>query len=117
MVAADVIPFSACCEILTGITRLEPTLLLADESDAPPLPSGPQMTRRMGKSLAQLLTSRAVLIAVGLAGDGGGRGWMLWIGAVEARRRGGGIGPWGKGWFSLPGLFAVEEVPAVGNMS
>lgn len=34
----------------------------------------PQITRRIGKSLAQLLTKRAVLIALGLAGDGGGSG-------------------------------------------
>jgi hypothetical protein len=59
-----------------------------------PLPSAPQITRRMGKSFAQLLTSRAVLIAVGLAAVGGGRGWMFWIGAVDVRRRGGG-GPCG----------------------
>lgn len=39
-----------------------------------PLPSAPQITSRIGKSFAQLLTSRAVLIAVGLAAVGGGRG-------------------------------------------
>jgi len=55
-----------------------------------PLPSAPQITSRIGKSFAQLLTSRAVLIAVGLAAVGGGRGRMFWGGAVEARRRGGG---------------------------
>lgn len=55
-----------------------------------PLSSAPQITSRMGKSLAQLLTSRAVLIAVGLAAVGGGRGWMFWIGAVDVRWRGGG---------------------------
>jgi hypothetical protein len=55
-----------------------------------PLPSAPQITRRMGKSFAQLLTSNAVLIAVGLAAVGGGRGWMFWIGAVDVRRSGGG---------------------------
>lgn len=55
-----------------------------------PLPSAPQITRRMGKSFAQLLTRRAVLIAVGLAAVGGGRGWMFCGGAVEVRRRGGG---------------------------
>lgn len=38
------------------------------------VPSGPQMTRRMGKSFGKLLTSSAVEIAVGLAGVGGGRG-------------------------------------------
>ena len=43
-----------------------------------PLPSAPpQITRRIGKSFAQLLTSRAVLMAVGLAAVGGGRGWMF----------------------------------------
>jgi hypothetical protein len=62
-----------------------------------PLPSAPQITSRMGKSFAQLLTSNAVLIAAGLAAVGGGRGWMFCSGAVEARRnggagRGGGIG-------------------------
>lgn len=42
-----------------------------------PLPSEPQITRRIGNSFAQLLTSNAVLIAVGLAAVGGGRGWMF----------------------------------------
>lgn len=53
-----------------------------------PLPSAPQITRRMGKSFAQLLTSRAVLIAVGLAAVGGGRGWMFCGGAIDVRRGG-----------------------------
>ena len=53
------------------------------------MPSEPQITSRMGKSLAQLLTSRAVLIAAGLAAVGGGRGWMFCSGAVDVRRRGG----------------------------
>lgn len=44
----------------------------------------------MGKSLAQLLTSSAVLMAVGLAAVGGGKGLMCCRGAVDARRRGGG---------------------------
>lgn len=48
------------------------------------------MTSRIGNSFAQLLTSSAVLIAVGLAAVGGGRG-LMFIGAVEARRRGGGL--------------------------
>ena len=48
------------------------------------------MTRRMGKSFAQLLTSSAVLIAVGLAAVGGGSGLMRWRGAVDVRRGGGG---------------------------
>lgn len=60
----------------------EPVLVL--------MASEPQITRRMGNSLAQLLTRRAVLIAVGLAAVGGGRGWIFWIGAVDVRRRGGG---------------------------
>jgi hypothetical protein len=34
----------------------------------------PHITRRMGNSFGQLLTKRAVLIALGLAGDGGGSG-------------------------------------------
>lgn len=51
-----------------------------------PLPSGPQITRRIGNSFAQLLTSNAVLIAVGLAGNGGGSGWTDWPGAAEGRR-------------------------------
>lgn len=42
-----------------------------------PLPSEPHITRRMGNSFAQLLTSNAVLIAVGLAAVGGGSGWMF----------------------------------------
>lgn len=53
------------------------------------MPSEPQITSRIGKSLAQLLTSRAVLIAAGLAAVGGGRGWMFCSGAVDVRRRGG----------------------------
>ena len=43
------------------------------------------MTRRMGKSFAQLLTSSAVLMAVGLAAVGGGKGWILCNGAVDVR--------------------------------
>lgn len=53
------------------------------------MPSEPHITSKMGKSLAQLLTSRAVLIAAGLAAVGGGRGWMFCSGAVDVRRRGG----------------------------
>lgn len=68
-----------------------------------PLPSAPQITRRMGKSFAQLLTSSAVLIAVGLAAVGGGRGWMFWIGAVDVRRSGGG------GRCGIVGCCAVDE--------
>lgn len=66
-------------------SELEPVLELEVR-----LPSGPQMTRRIGKSFAQLLTKRAVLIAVGLGGDGGETDWVLWTGAVDARRKGGG---------------------------
>lgn len=62
------------------------------------------MTSRIGNSFAQLLTSKAVLIAVGLAAVGGGRGWMFWGGAVEVRREGSGrccacvAGCGGAGW-------------------
>lgn len=63
--------------------------LCVDVSDRLPLPSAPQITRRIGKSFAQLLTSRAVLIAAGLAAVGGGRGWMFCRGAVDVRCRGG----------------------------
>lgn len=52
----------------------------------------------MGKSFAQLLTSRAVLIAVGLAVEGGGSGWMACRGPVGVRRRG--CGPESGWWFS-----------------
>ena len=38
------------------------------------VPPGPQMTRRMGKSLEKLLTRSAVEIAVELAGAGGNIG-------------------------------------------
>lgn len=41
-----------------------------------PVASGPQITRRIGKSFVQLLTRRAVLIELGLAGAGGGIGWI-----------------------------------------
>lgn len=76
-----------------------------------PLPSGPQITRRIGKSFAQLLTNKAVLIAVGVAWDGGGDGWAVCIGVVDARRRGGGspqnesrgLEGWRGRWFSTPG--------------
>lgn len=54
----------------------------------PPLPSGPQITRRIGNSFAQLLTRRAVLMAVGLAGNGGGSGWSDCRGAPDGRRDG-----------------------------
>lgn len=54
------------------------------------MPSVPQITSRMGNILAQLLTSNAVLMAVGLAAVGGGRGLICCGGAVDARRNGGG---------------------------
>lgn len=68
--------------------RIDP---VKGESERLPLPSAPQITRRMGKSLAQLLTRRAVLIAAGLAVVGGGRDWMF-RGAVDVRRSGVGRG-------------------------
>lgn len=75
----------------------------------PPLPSGPQMTRRMGKSFAQLLTSSAVLMAVGLAGAGGGRGWTFVIGAVDARLKGGATGGGGgRGGVRFPEALLVR---------
>lgn len=49
-------------------------LLLLSGVPLSPVPLGPQMTKRMGNSLTQLLTRRAVLMAAGLAGEGGGRG-------------------------------------------
>lgn len=61
------------------------------------LPSGPQMTSRIGNSFGQLLTSSAVLIALGLAGDGGGRGWIVCEGVVDTRRSGAGTPPPGTG--------------------
>jgi hypothetical protein len=71
----------------------------------------------MGKSFAQLLTSRAVLIAAGLAAVGGGRGWMFCSGAVDARRRGGaGRGggpvdvPWGGGERSVGEATSLYEL-------
>lgn len=81
--ATGVIPCNACWtrSVWAGLTVsvLACEYVSGDDDALPlplPLPSGPQMTRRMGKSFAQLLTSNAVLIAVGLAGVGGGRGWM-----------------------------------------
>lgn len=47
----------------------------------------PQITSRIGKSFGQLLTKRAVLIAFGLAGFGGGRGCNC-AGAVDIRLNG-----------------------------
>lgn len=62
-------------------------LLRVPESDV----SFPQITRSIGKSFVQLLTNKAVLIAFGLAGVGGGIGCTE-IGAVEDLRRSGGSG-------------------------
>lgn len=56
-------------------------------------PSGPQMTRRIGNSLGKLLTRSAVETAVGLAGDGGGRGWMVCTDAGVKELRGGSSAP------------------------
>lgn len=68
------------------------------------------MTRRMGKSFAQLLTSRAVLMAVGLAGAGGGRGWTFVIGAMDARLKGGAAegGGGGRGEVRFPEALLVR---------
>jgi hypothetical protein len=98
VVATGVIPFSACW-IRRVCAGLMVSLLpgACGSVGALPLPSGPQMTRRMGKSFAQLLTSSAVLTAVGLAGEGGGRGWTVWTGPVGVRRSGGGGGDEGGG--------------------
>ena len=47
-----------------------------------------------------------MLIAVGLAGAGGGRGRIVWTGAVEVRRRGGGRGI--DGWIcGVPGYISL----------
>lgn len=67
-----------------------------------PLRSAPQMTSKMGKSFAQLLTRSAVLIAVGLAAVGGGRGRIRCSGAVDVRR--GGCGRCGIGAGRLGGV-------------
>ena len=67
------------------------------------------MTRRIGKSFAQLLTSSAVLMAVGLAGAGGGRGWTFVIGAVDARLKGGATGGGGgRGGVRFPEALLVR---------
>lgn len=47
----------------------------------------PQITKRIGNNFGQLLTTRAVLMALGLGGDGGGSGWIK-AGAVYTRRNG-----------------------------
>ena len=58
--------------------------------------SFPHITRSIGKSFVQLLTSSAVLIAFALAGVGGGIGWTA-IGVVEDLWRGGGSSDAGRG--------------------
>lgn len=73
------------------------------------VPSGPQMTSRIGNNFGQLLTSSAVLIMLGLAGDGGGRGWII-CGEVDTRRSGGGIPPGGTG---AGGRCALPPLPDV----
>lgn len=45
----------------------------------------PHITMRMGKSLGQLLTNNAVLTALALGGDGGGKVWNP-AGEVDTRR-------------------------------
>lgn len=47
----------------------------------------PQITKRIGNNFGQLLTTKAVLMALGLGGDGGGSGWIK-PGAVYTRRKG-----------------------------
>lgn len=99
VVGTGVIPFNACCT-RTVCAGLMVSLLpwACGSGEALPPPSGPQMTRRIGKSFAQLLTSSAVLIALGLAGDGGGRGSTVWTGPFVVRRSGFGGGG-GEMWF------------------
>lgn len=70
------------------VVAVDASTLEEEELVVPPLPSGAQITRRIGKSFAQLLTRRAVLIAVGLAGNGGGSGWSDCKGAPDGRRDG-----------------------------
>lgn len=53
--------------------------------------SDPHMTRRIGKSFVQLLTRSAVLIALGLGGEGGEDGCAC-TGVAEERRGGKGGG-------------------------
>lgn len=55
------------------------------------VPPGPQMTRRIGKSLEKLLTNRAVEMAVGLAGAGGGKCEVGTAVATESRPAGGAV--------------------------
>lgn len=76
---------AGCLEVLI----CDPGKRCAELSERLPLPSAPHITRRIGNNLAQLLTSRAVLIAAGLAAVGGGSGWIFCKGAVDVRRRGG----------------------------
>ena len=69
--------------------------------------SDPQMTRRIGKSFVQLLTRRAVLMALGLAGEGG-EGGCTCEGVVEDLRGGrGGGNPWAESC----GLFKKVDDP------
>ena len=72
-----------------GVLTCDPGRRCAGLSERLPLPSAPHITRRIGNSLAQLLTSKAVLIAAGLAAVGGGSDWIFCSGAVDVRRRGG----------------------------
>ena len=74
----------AFIELVVEAAALLPRVPESDESL-------PHITRSIGKSFVQLLTNRAVLIAFGLAGAGGGIGWTA-IGAVDDLWRGGGSG-------------------------
>jgi hypothetical protein len=65
------------------------------------------MTRRIGKSFVQLLTRRAVLIALGLAGEGG-EGGCEFKGVVEDLRGGKGGG---RLWAEGCGLFRKVDDP------
>lgn len=66
----DVTVANALCNMLTaGLSAVElPPSGTATSFD-------PHITMRMGKSLGQLLTNNAVLTALALGGDGGGKGW------------------------------------------
>lgn len=54
-------------------------------------------------------------MAVGLAGEGGGRGWMFRIGAVDARLNGGGGGGGGGGGVWLPVAPLLVPLPVKGK--
>ena len=56
-----------------------------------------------------------MLMAVGLAGEGGGRGWTFRIGAVDARLKGGGGGGGGGGGVWLPVAPLLVPLPDKGK--